>query len=137
MGQYDIDRWLPGYQVASLALPFGIYPKPADLAAAGAWTGTAKPHGPAITERWHYAAVVKVGAGPAPSPLVAGLAGDKLPRIQVFTPEFDHWMSYFAQHPGQRFISDGQRHAASSLPATARLATMAPHAPRHVSVPAR
>ena len=81
---------------------------------------------------------MKVGAGPAPSPLVAGLAGDKLPRIQVFTPEFDHWMSYFAQHPGQRFISDGQRHAAGSLPAAAaHVAAMATPARRHAALRVR
>lgn len=119
MGQYDIDRWLPDYPVTSMALPYGVFPKPPQLAAAGSWTGVAAPHGEAIVVRWHYPAVVKVGSGPAPSPLVAGLDGGRLPRIQVFTPEFDHWMSYFDQHPGRRFISDGQRHAAGSLPAAA------------------
>jgi len=118
MGQYDIDGWLPGYQVVSLALPYGIFPKPPALAAVGAWTGAPQPHRSDVTVRWHYPAVVKVGAGPAPSPLVAGLEGDKLPRIQVFTPEFDKWMSYFAAHPARRFVSDGERHAAGSLPAS-------------------
>jgi hypothetical protein len=119
MGQYDIDRWLPGYQVVSLALPYGIFPKPPALAAAGAWTGMPLSQRGDVTVRWHYPAVVKVGAGPAPSPLVAGLDGDKLPRIQVFTPEFDKWMAYFAAHPARRFVSDGERHAAGSLPAAA------------------
>ena len=138
MGQYDIDRWLPGYQVVSLALPYGIFPKPPALAAAGAWTGTpgtpqqAQAHRSEVTVRWHYPAVVKVGAGPAPSPLVAGLAGDRLPRIQVFRPEFDKWMAYFAAHPAQRFVSDGERHAAGSLPAAA-----GSRRPRLASLPTR
>lgn len=117
LGQYFIDRWLPDYQIVSLALPYGIYPKPEALAAVGAWTGAPGPRHSPVTERWHYLAVVKVGSGPAPSPLVAGLDGSRLPRIQVFTPEFDKWMSYFAAHPGRRFVSDGRAHAPGSLPA--------------------
>ena len=117
LGQYTIDRWLPGYQVLSMALPYGVFPQPPGLAAAGVWSGAPGPRLPAITVRWDYPAVVKVGSGPAPSPLVAGLPGDQLPRIQVFTPEFNKWMSYFAAHPNLRFVSDGQQHAAGSLPA--------------------
>jgi len=114
-GQYYIEKWLPHYPLTSLALPYGIRSRPDLLASRGEWTGTIGKQ--QVTERWHYAAVVLVGSGPAPSPLVGGEDGAHLPRIQVFTPEFDKWMSYFEQHPGRRFVSDGQRHAAASLPA--------------------
>lgn len=117
LGQYEIERWLPNYPIVSFALPYGIFPNPAELAARGSWTGSPAPHAAPVTVRWNYAAVVKVGSGPAPSPYLAGLDGLRLPRIQVFTPEFDKWMNYFAAHPGHRFFSDGARHAPGSLPA--------------------
>jgi len=117
LGQYLIDRWLPGYTVTSFALPYGIAPRPDSLAVAASWTGSLGPHRPPVTVNWHYPAVVLVGSGPARSPLVAGLDGAHLPRIQVFTPEFDKWMRYFALHPRRRFISDGRRHPPASLPA--------------------
>ncbi|MGH9471881.1 MAG: polysaccharide deacetylase family protein [Terriglobales bacterium] len=116
LGQYDIDRWLPGYAVTSFALPYGIAPRPDALAVSDVWTGPPAPHRAPVTVRWHYSAVVLVGSGPAASPLVAGLDGAHLPRIQVFHPEFTHWLDYFARHPERRFVSDGQRHPAGSLP---------------------
>ncbi|HWG37508.1 MAG TPA: polysaccharide deacetylase family protein [Terriglobales bacterium] len=116
LGQYDIDRWLPGYDVTSFALPFGIAPRNYQLAVESSWTGAPAPHKPDVTVRWHYGAVVLVGSGPAGSPYVEGLDTAKLPRIQVFTPEFDKWMSYFEKHPGRRLVSDGERHAPGSLP---------------------
>lgn len=116
LGQYDIDRWLPGYDVTSFALPFGIAPRNYQLAVESSWTGAPAPHRPDVTVRWHYGAVVLVGSGPAGSPYVEGLDTSKLPRIQVFTPEFDKWMSYFEKHPGRRLVSDGERHAPGSLP---------------------
>lgn len=116
LGQYDIDRWLPGYPVTSFALPYGIAPRPDALAVSDAWTGAPAAHHAPVTVRWHYSAVVLVGSGPAASPLVAGLDGAHLPRIQVFHPEFTHWLDYFARHPERRFVSDGQRHQAGSLP---------------------
>lgn len=121
MAQYEIDRWLPGYSVTSLALPFGVAPKDDQLVVASSWTGDPARRAVPVTVRWNYSAVVLVGSGPAPSPLVAGLRASHLPRIQVFAPEFDKWMSYFTRFPGRRFVSDGQRHAPSSLPRSARL----------------
>jgi peptidoglycan/xylan/chitin deacetylase (PgdA/CDA1 family) len=115
LGQYFLSRWLPAYPITSFALPYGVGPNPYGLAAAGTWTGSVgrRP----VTVTWRYSAVVLVGSGPAPSPLVAGLNRARLPRIQVFHPEFSHWMNYFARHPQWRFVSDGRPHAAASLPA--------------------
>jgi hypothetical protein len=116
LGQYYITQWLPGYDVVSFALPFGISPVPADahLTVEGSWSGTVGHR--AVAVKWHYPAVVLVGSGPAPSPYLAGLNGARLPRIQVFTPEFDKWMKYFELHPARRFVSDGARHAPGSQP---------------------
>ena len=116
LGQYYINRWLPGYKVVSFALPFGISPLPADahLTVEGSWSGAVG--GKPVDVKWHYPAVVLVGSGPAPSPYLAGLNGARLPRIQVFTPEFDKWMKYFELHPARRFVSDGASHAPGSQP---------------------
>jgi peptidoglycan/xylan/chitin deacetylase (PgdA/CDA1 family) len=113
-GEYEIERMLPGYQVHSFALPHGIYPVPKELSWHGEWRN--RDSGQPKDVRWDYEAVVKVGANPAPSPLVAGFNGRHLPRIQAFDPELDKWLTYFERHPERRFISDGQRHAPGSLP---------------------
>lgn len=114
LGQYYLRQDLPDYQVHSFALPFGIYPVPSLLAWQGAWRNP-RP-GPPAEVNWHYADVVKVGAGPAASSLVAGFDPFHLPRVQAFDPEIDRWMEYFQRHPDRRFVSDGQAHAAGSLP---------------------
>ncbi|MGH9475165.1 MAG: polysaccharide deacetylase family protein [Terriglobales bacterium] len=116
LAQYKIDRWLPGYVVTSLALPYGVAPRNDQLVVASSWSGDPAPRAVPVTVKWSYSAVVLVGAGPAPSPLVAGLPATHLPRIQVFSPEFNKWMAYFARHPSYRFVSDGARHAPASLP---------------------
>lgn len=121
LGQYYIDHWLPDYPVTSFALPFGIAPRPDSLAVESEWTGAPRPKAAPVTVRWHYSAVVLVGSGPAPSPLVAGLDGANLPRVQVFDPEFDHWLGYFQAHPDRRFVSDGEAHKPGSLTAAARV----------------
>ncbi len=117
LGQFFLNRWLPDYPITSFSLPYGVAPRQRGLAAAGAWTGRVGARRTPVTERWHYSAVVLVGSGPAPSPLVAGLDAARLPRIQAFHPVFSYWMRYFAAHPERRFISDGKPHAAGSLPA--------------------
>lgn len=118
LGQYYLERDLPGYTVHSFALPFGIYPNPQSLAWAGTWRNPRS--GAPAEQSWRYADVVKVGAGPAESSLVAGFDPLHLPRIQVFDPEIDHWLEYFQRHPGRRFVSDGEEHAAGSLSPAAR-----------------
>jgi len=110
-GEWELERALPGYKLRSFALPFGIYPVPEAQAWQGSWRA---PDGQTVA--WNYAAVVKVGANPAPSPFVAGFDPRHLPRIQAFDPELDKWLEYFEHHPDRRFRSDGRPHALASLP---------------------
>lgn len=107
-GQYRLEQRLPGTAITSFALPFGIAPKPPELAWTGEWQGTVGGH--SVDEHWNYEAVVLVGANPAPSPYSAQFQPHHLPRVQVFTPEFDRWMTFFETHPGLRFRSDGEKH---------------------------
>jgi peptidoglycan/xylan/chitin deacetylase (PgdA/CDA1 family) len=116
LGQYFIARALPGYQIVSFALPYGVYPKPRSLAWRGDWATSGFGRRLPAQIRWHYRAVVKVGASPAPSPYVAGFRPHFLPRIQVFDPNIGRWLRYFQLHPGRRFVSDGEEHAVDSLP---------------------
>jgi hypothetical protein len=48
-----------------------------------------------------------VGGGAAPSPFSARFDPYRLPRIQAVDSALDTWLAYFAQHPAQRFVSDG------------------------------
>ncbi|MGH9536220.1 MAG: polysaccharide deacetylase family protein [Terriglobales bacterium] len=121
LGQYYLERDLPGYRIVSFALPYGDYPVPRSLAWEGVWTNPDPSDRLPAEVRWDYRSVVKVGAGPAPSPLVAGFNPRVLPRVQAFDPEIDHWMRYFQLYPNRRFVSDGQEHAVASLPPRVRL----------------
>lgn len=116
LGEYFLRRDLPGYQVVSLALPYGVYPTPRSLSWQGNWSNPGHSRRLPTAVRWQYRSVVKVGAGPAPSPLVAGFNPHFLPRIQAFDPVIDYWLRYFQRHPRERFVSDGQEHAVASLP---------------------
>ncbi|MGH9480578.1 MAG: polysaccharide deacetylase family protein, partial [Terriglobales bacterium] len=60
MGQYLLERWLPGYPVTSFALPYGIASRPDSLAAHASWTGTPNGGHAPVTVSWHYDAVVLV-----------------------------------------------------------------------------
>ncbi len=121
LGQYDIQKLLPGYHIYSFALPFGIYPQPDSLSWQGNWKNNNPRLGPPEVS-WHYESVVKVGSGPAPSPFVKGFDPHHLPRLQVFTDNFDkgpnlnRMLAFYERHPQYRFVSDGQKHALGSLP---------------------
>ncbi len=108
-GQPDQVRWqlavsentlealVPGYEVQSLSVPFGSYPADLDLLRSGEWEG----------QQYDYAAIVKVGAEPAPSPFSSLFDPYYIPRIQGIPSELDLWFGYFQQHPERRFVSDG------------------------------
>lgn len=110
LAQFYLHRELPGYQVVSFALPYGVYPLPKSLSWQGVWTNAAPSHRLPASVAWHYQSVVKVGAGPAPSPFVAGFKPHFLPRVQAFDPVIDYWLRYFRLHPRDRFVSDGHSH---------------------------
>ena len=92
-----VGETVPGYQVKSLALPYGLSPLNAVLTAEGSYN------------RWEYRheAVLKVGANPAKSPNSAGFDPHALPRVQASTAELGKWLEYFQKNPGERYISDG------------------------------
>jgi peptidoglycan/xylan/chitin deacetylase (PgdA/CDA1 family) len=95
--QRRIDQIVPGYRLRALALPMGNYPRQIDWAIRGSAEGVSYAHD----------AILMVGGGAAPSPFSARFDPYRLPRIQAVDSALDAWLSYFAQHPGQRFVSDG------------------------------
>lgn len=92
-----VEETVGGYQVRSLALPFGIWPQDTTLAAQGSYDGN----------KYQNLAILKVGANPALSHAVSGFDPLKLPRVQASTVELNRWLEYFRQNPQERYISDG------------------------------
>lgn len=92
-----VEETVPGYQVDTLALPYGVSPQNYELAVQGAYEG--------IT--YKNRAVLKVGANPALSPAVKGFDPLHLPRVRASTVELAFWLKYFQNNPDQRYVSDG------------------------------
>jgi len=99
-----INAALPGYDVTTFALPFGVHPQPDSLAWTGSAGGTA----------YHFDGVMEVGSNPAHSPYSAAFDGTRIPRIRsqslpgVDAPyESKHWLQWLREHPAQLYTSDG------------------------------
>ncbi len=95
--QQWIQRLVPGYRLQTLALPMGAYPRQIDWAIRGSADG--------ITYR--HEAILRVAGGAALSPFSRRFDPYHLPRIQAMESELTFWLRYFEQHPGERFVSDG------------------------------
>ncbi|KPU42215.1 polysaccharide deacetylase [Oxobacter pfennigii] len=98
-------EYLPGYNVNSLALPYGSRPKDETLRgliAAGEYEGT----------KYKNDAVLLVGSNPAPAPNNSDFTPQALPRVRASemntsgTGMYD-WLKHFDTHPEERYISDG------------------------------
>ena len=90
-------NYLPGYQVRSLALPYGARPKEDEHLVTGTWDD--------VTYR--HEAILLVGANPAPSPYAKNFDPLRLPRVRADGQELPRWLEYFRQNPHLRFLSDG------------------------------
>ncbi len=103
LGQQLITDAAPSAQVRTLALPYGIYPSPHELAIKGSWDD----------QSYHYQGVFEVGAGPAPSPYGTAFDPLAIPRIRASPSRKEkdlssgYWLRYLLLHPEQRYISDG------------------------------
>lgn len=90
-------RRLTGYEVTSLALPFGGYPKSKANLLTGTWDG----------ETYHNLGVLLVGAEPAPSPFSKEFKPHAIPRIRGSQAELDKWLGEMEKYPQRRYVSDG------------------------------
>ncbi|BDI30455.1 xylanase [Capsulimonas corticalis] len=95
----DIQKYLPGYNVQELALPFGVYPKNDHLVVSGETRGMP----------YHNACALLAGYRPAPSPMSKSFDPYHLERIIPGDRQFEvrYWLSWLQQNPAKRFISDG------------------------------
>lgn len=92
-----IQKILPGYDIDSLALPFGVYPKNPGWAVRGSYLDT----------RFHNRAILRVSGGPADSPFSSRNDLMRLPRIQVTGNSLQRLIAYFEKHQDELFTSDG------------------------------
>lgn len=94
-----IHKYLPGYNVDTLALPYGVYPKNQKLVISGESGGVA----------YHNLCALLAGAGPAPSPMAKDFKPYRLPRIIPGNERFAlrYWMDYLETHKSDKYVSDG------------------------------
>ncbi len=95
----DIQSYLPGYNVHSLALPLGVHPKNRDLEHDGVYQGF----------KYHNDSILLVGSGTAPSPYSVDFNPYKLQRIQAGDTAWGPkaYIKTLAKNPSLRYISDG------------------------------
>ncbi len=92
-----IQKFVPGYHIRALSLPFGAFPKEFNLAVEGSYAGVA----------YHNEAVMLVSGPPAFSPFNKKCDLLHLPRIQVTGDALKYWLNRLAEHPEEVFTSDG------------------------------
>ncbi|MGE5559405.1 MAG: polysaccharide deacetylase family protein [Bacillota bacterium] len=97
-----IQDFLPGYQMRSLALPYGMQPKNKQLLLKGEYQGV----------KYENRAVMLVAGGPAASVFNKGFDPFCLPRIQAGDTPYGPgiWVKRMKKNPQKRFISDGSQH---------------------------
>jgi peptidoglycan/xylan/chitin deacetylase (PgdA/CDA1 family) len=92
-----IGRAVPGYQVRTLALPMGSFPRNVAWAIDGQDRGV----------KYHNDAILRVVGGASASPYASGFDPYRLPRIQATGAELARLFAYYEKHPELRFVSDG------------------------------
>ncbi len=97
LSQTLLERWLPGQRTVSLALPDGVFPGNAALAAKGEHEGVT----------YAYGAVAGGEAGLAPSPRSPRFDPFRIPRIDVSGDGLDRWLK-IAERPGVSYVSAGE-----------------------------
>ena len=109
LAQVWIARDVPGYQLLTLALPMGAYPRDVQWAVSGSAEGI----------HYHNDAILMVGGGPAPSPYARTFDPNHLPRIQATEQELARSFADLDRHLDRRFVSDGDPGAITIPPGEA------------------
>jgi hypothetical protein len=94
-----IQKYLPGYQVKSFALPFGVHPQNRILARQGEYQGF----------KYRHNSVMLVGSGSVPSPYSTEFDSFKMERIQAGDTPWgpQSFVERYRKNPSLRFVSDG------------------------------
>ena len=100
----NIHTYLPGYNVDTLALPYGVYPKNKTLVISGSSDG----------QTYHNICALKAGADPAASPMGRDFYGHAfdpyyIPRIIPGTGKYTirYWLALMEKDKNLKFVSDG------------------------------
>ena len=88
-----IQEAVPGYEVKSLSLPMGIYPKDTSTLLKGSYEGVS----------YRHKGVMMVTGGPAVPPSHKSFDPLRIPRIQAVERELTYWLRYFDEHPEERY----------------------------------
>lgn len=94
-----VRQAVPGYQVNSLALPFGISAQNTALEMSGKYQNM----------EYNHLAVLRVGANPSYPPEHTKFNPARVPRVRADQNELDKWLDYFDKNPHLRYISDGNQ----------------------------
>lgn len=97
LSQTRLERWLPGYRVASLALPDGVVPPEPGWLIRGEHAGM----------NYSYRMAVIVGGGLAATHRSPGFDPYHIPRIAATSAELDRWLQ-IAERPGIAYVSAGE-----------------------------
>jgi hypothetical protein len=94
-----IHKYLKSYDVDTLALPYGLFPKNPKVVISGESDG----------HSYHNICAVAAGWRPAPSPVCKGFKPYYLERIQAGLKqgESHYWLNYLEAHKARKFVSDG------------------------------
>ncbi len=101
----EIRRRVPGYDVVSLSIPFGVYPQDESLLRKGTWKG----------QRHAFAGAAEVSGGPARPPGDVRVDPYHIPRVQTGTApgQSRDALRVLARHRARRYVSDGDPGAIS------------------------
>lgn len=96
--QHTLEEMIGGgYEVVSLAAPFGEYPAQPSILKSGEYDG----------QTYAYEAALKATGGPAFSPFSESFRAYHLPRVQVTGTTLADALASFERSPESRFVSDG------------------------------
>lgn len=94
-----VRKYLPDYDVVSLAYPYGSVPKNLKTVESGEYQGV----------KYKNIAAFLVGSEPSYSPVSKKFKPLMIPRIQAIQSEFDRHYGFFNSAPYYRYISDGNK----------------------------
>ena len=102
--QQLVVRAAPNARLNTMALPFGVAPRPYRLAEQASWHGSS----------YRFDIVLLVGANPSPSPYAAAFDRHAVPRIRGTSYQGGrtpltgtYWLDYLDAHPHERYVSAG------------------------------
>jgi hypothetical protein len=104
-GEDSIQVYLPeGYDIVTLALPLGMWPKNRSLAWKGSWPG--RP-GENRAVNYEYGAVLEVSGDANESPFDAKFDPHSVDRFIVGPGRLERQLEAYEKDPSRRFVSDG------------------------------